>query len=61
MLLGKNPGSLNQELKGNKGIPHIPEKTIVMLPREILRQRPDIRKAESRLVQETAEVGIATA
>ena len=61
VLLGKNPGSLNQELKGNKGIPHIPEKTVVKLPREILRQRPDIRKAESRLVQETAEVGIATA
>ena len=61
VLLGKNPGSLNQELKQNKGIPDVSEKTVVELPREILRQRPDIRRAERRLAQKTAEVGIATA
>ena len=61
VLLGKNPGSLNQELKQNKGIPNVSEKTVVELPREILRQRPDIRRAERRLAQKTAEVGIATA
>lgn len=61
VLLGKNPGSLNQELKQNKGIPDVSEKTVVELPREILRQRPDIRRAERRLAQKTAEVGIVTA
>ena len=61
VLLGKNPGSLNEELRGNKGIPQVSEKTVVELPREILRQRPDIRRAERSLAQETAEVGIATA
>ena len=61
ILLGKNPGTLNTELKQSYGIPHVPEKTVVQVPREILRQRPDIRAAERLLAQETAEVGIATA
>ena len=61
ILLGKNPGTLNSELKQSFGIPHVPEKTVVQVPREILRQRPDIREAERLLAQETAEVGIATA
>jgi len=61
VLLGKNPGTLYMELKESHGIPHVPEKTVVKVPREILRQRPDIREAERRLAQETAEVGIATA
>ena len=61
ILLGKNPGTLNSELKQSYGIPHVPEKTVVQVPREILRQRPDIREAERLLAQETAEVGIATA
>ena len=61
ILLGKNPGTLNSELRQSYGIPHVPEKTVVQVPREILRQRPDIREAERLLAQETAEVGIATA
>jgi len=61
ILLGKNPGTLDSELKQSYGIPHVPEKTVVQVPREILRQRPDIREAERLLAQETAEVGIATA
>ena len=61
ILLGKNPGTLNSELKQSYGIPHVPEKTVVQVPREILRQRPDIREAERLLAQETAEVGIAAA
>ncbi|MDA9155566.1 efflux transporter outer membrane subunit [Methylophilaceae bacterium] len=61
ILLGKNPGTLNSELKQSYGIPHVPEKIVVQVPREILRQRPDIREAERLLAQETAEVGIAAA
>jgi len=61
ILLGKNPGTLDLELKQSYGIPHVPEKTVVQVPREILRQRPDIREAERLLAQETAEVGVATA
>ena len=61
ILLGKNPGTLKSELNQSYGIPHVPEKTVVKVPREILRQRPDIREAERLLAQETAEVGIATA
>ena len=59
--MGKNPGTLNSELNQSYGIPHVPEKTVVQVPREILRQRPDIREAERLLAQETAEIGIATA
>ena len=39
----------------------LPQEVPVTLPSELVRQRPDIRAAESQLHQATAEVGVATA
>lgn len=39
----------------------LPRDIPVMLPSEIVRQRPDIRRAEAQLHQASAEIGVATA
>ena len=61
VLLGEPPGTLHDELKTGKTIPKIPATVAVGIPADILRRRPDIRRAESELVAQTARVGVATA
>ena len=61
VLLGRNPGELNQLLSVKKVIPVPPADAAIGIPADILRQRPDIRKAERQLAVETARVGIAKA
>ncbi len=61
VLLGKSPAFLYEELSKASKIPDVPEEITIGLPTELLRQRPDIRRAERILGAETAEIGIATA
>jgi len=61
VLLGSQPGSLWDELAVEKAIPSLPPEVLVGLPAELLRQRPDIRRAERQLAAATAQVGAATA
>jgi NodT family efflux transporter outer membrane factor (OMF) lipoprotein len=61
VLLGSQPGSLWDELAVEKAIPTLPPEVLVELPAELLRQRPDIRRAERQLAAATAQVGVATA
>ena len=61
VLLGQPPAALYDELSAASDIPQVPEKVIAGLPAELLRQRPDIRRAERVLAAETADVGSATA
>jgi multidrug efflux system outer membrane protein len=61
VLLGSQPGSLWDELAVEKAIPSLPPEVLVELPAELLRQRPDIRRAERQLAAATAQVGVATA
>ncbi len=61
VLLGEHPGALQEELSSEVAIPQPPEKVTITFPAEILRQRPDIRRAERMLASETAEIGVATA
>jgi NodT family efflux transporter outer membrane factor (OMF) lipoprotein len=61
VLLGTQPGKLHKELEGSGIIPLVPGQIAVGVPADILRQRPDIRKAEQELIARTARVGVATA
>jgi NodT family efflux transporter outer membrane factor (OMF) lipoprotein len=61
VLLGQIPAFLYEELSTESKIPDAPENVTVGLPTELLRQRPDIRRAERTLAAQTAEIGVATA
>lgn len=61
VLLGKYPNALYNELIQPAAIPKPPEEVIVGLPIELLRQRPDIRRAERELASQTAKIGVVKA
>ena len=61
VLLGVPPGALWDELAKESPIPVLPPEVLVGLPSELLRRRPDIRRAERQLASATAEIGAATA
>jgi len=61
VLLGKHPGSLKDRLAGDSSIPIPPPDIAVGIPADVLRLRPDVRRAERRLAAQTARVGVAAA
>ena len=61
VLLGSQPGTLWNELAKETAIPHLPPEVLVGLPSDLLRRRPDIRRAERQLAAATAQVGAAMA
>jgi NodT family efflux transporter outer membrane factor (OMF) lipoprotein len=61
VLLGEQPGTLDAELAANAPVPPIPPSLPVGLPSDLLRARPDVRAAERKLAQATAQVGVAVA
>lgn len=61
VLLGRMPGALNSELAPPLPIPVAPASVAVGVPADMLRRRPDVRRAERRLAAQTAQVGVATA
>ncbi len=61
VLLGKPPGALHSELEQTAPIPNPTKKVSIGVPANLLRQRPDIRKAERELAAQTALIGVATA
>ncbi|MBV8138955.1 MAG: efflux transporter outer membrane subunit [Deltaproteobacteria bacterium] len=61
VLLGMEPGRLEALLAGASEIPTAPAEVAVGIPAELLRRRPDIRKAELMAAAQCAQIGIAKA
>jgi multidrug efflux system outer membrane protein len=61
VLLGREPAVLARELATATPLPPTPPEVPVGLPSDILRRRPDIRRAEAQLHAATARIGVATA
>jgi NodT family efflux transporter outer membrane factor (OMF) lipoprotein len=59
VLLGLIPQSLSDRLKGTAPIPAAPPEVSMGVPAELLRRRPDVRRAERQLAAQSAQIGIA--
>jgi len=60
-LLGMAPVDISDLLAGGVSIPKIPDQTVLGLPADLLRQRPDVRQAEYLAMAQNASVGLAEA
>jgi NodT family efflux transporter outer membrane factor (OMF) lipoprotein len=61
VLLGMPPNDLGDLLRGPSGIPASPRDVIVGIPADLLRRRPDVRRAEMQAAAQSAQIGVAKA
>jgi NodT family efflux transporter outer membrane factor (OMF) lipoprotein len=61
VLLGMPPGPLDDLLAGSADIPTAPEQVMVGIPADLLRRRPDVRRAELQAAAQSAQIGVAKA
>ena len=61
VLLGEAPGAVHAELSTPEPLPTLPAEVAIGVPADLLRQRPDVRRAERQLAAQTARIGVATA
>jgi NodT family efflux transporter outer membrane factor (OMF) lipoprotein len=60
ILMGMPPRNLDDMLIDHKGIPKVPPQLAIGIPAELLRRRPDVRKAEREVAAQSALIGVAT-
>jgi NodT family efflux transporter outer membrane factor (OMF) lipoprotein len=61
VLLGMPPGPLDDVLGGSADIPTAPAQVMVGIPADLLRRRPDVRRAELQAAAQSAQIGVAKA
>jgi NodT family efflux transporter outer membrane factor (OMF) lipoprotein len=61
ILIGEQPVALIPELDPAAAVPAAPPPSPVGVPADLLRRRPDIRRAEAEIHAATARIGVATA
>ena len=61
VLLGQEPESLQADFREPPQLPTVPANLPAGLPSELLRRRPDIRRAEREVAAATARIGVSTA
>lgn len=59
VLMGIPPQDLTQLLAGRRGIPKTPVEVSIGIPADLLRRRPDVRRAEREVAAQSARIGIA--
>ena len=60
ILLGTPPRNI-EEMLGRRTIPFAPPYVAVGIPADLLRRRPDVRRAERQAAAQSAQIGIAAA
>jgi NodT family efflux transporter outer membrane factor (OMF) lipoprotein len=61
VLLGMPPAPLDDLLAGSSDIPSAPEQVVVGIPADLLRRRPDVRRAELQAATQSAQIGVTKA
>ncbi len=61
LLLGRQPADLKTQLTASAPIPSATGQVVLGIPADMLRQRPDVRRAERQLAAQTAQIGVAEA
>lgn len=61
VLMGERPGQITSRLAPDQPVPNPPPRIVVGIPADLLRRRPDIRRAERELAAQSARVGVAVA
>jgi len=61
VLLGTTPDTIPPLIAGGNGIPNAPTTVAVGIPKDLLRQRPDVVEAELAAATQSAELGVAKA
>jgi len=61
VLLGTTPDQVDPLLGGGSAIPVAPSSVAVGIPKDLLRQRPDVAEAEEAAASQSAQLGVAKA
>jgi multidrug efflux system outer membrane protein len=61
VLVGQQPGALQRELEASAPVPVVPPEVPVGLPSDLLKRRPDVRRADDEIAAAAANVKAARA